>query len=143
MTAKKLVLDNMLFTQISKQEEWWNFETNDFNNVNYFHDIIKFLVTDTECDDIVLCGYDEEIGWEDYEQRANKLLTDLGYDLIERQFGGEKYADYQHGIFSLGDKFYKATWSYNSTYGYCPSFDELGDHLVEVFPKVVERVVYE
>ncbi len=49
------------------------------------------------------------------ETAANVLAQ--GYEYIEGEGGGEGQGEYCYGVFKLGEKFYKAEWSYYSYNG--------------------------
>lgn len=74
-----------------------------------------------------LCG---ETGDEDHGGRLQ---------CIYQEGGGEGSGEHVESVFMLDGKYYKATWSYYSQYGY--EWDNLG--MTQVFPKEKTIIVFE
>ncbi len=79
--------------------------------------------------------------WELYRQKEQEILEELGgYDHLDQEGGGEGGSEYCYGVFRLGDKIYKAEYSYYSYHG-C-EYDGIADTLREVEPKQKTITVY-
>lgn len=80
----------------------------------------------------------------DYESIYDKwdeLMKEVGHEVMESQGGGEGEGEYCYSVIKLGDKFFKAEWSYYS-YNGC-DFDYIEDTITEVTPKQKTITVYE
>lgn len=68
-------------------------------------------------------------------------LFELGYEHLEQEGGGEGGSEYCYGVFRLGDKIYKAEYSYYSYNGH--EYDGIYHTLKEVKPVQKTITVYE
>lgn len=86
-----------------------------------------------------------ELHEDEYRQKhiphAKAVLDKFGYAWLEQEGGGEGGSEYCYGVFQLGDKVYRAEYSYYSYNGH--EFDYIVDTLREVTPKQKTITVYE
>lgn len=68
-------------------------------------------------------------------------ITNLGYEHLEQEGGGEGGSEYCYGTFKLKGKVYQAEYSYYSYHGY--EYDGILDSLKEVVPVEKTIIVYE
>ena len=76
-------------------------------------------------------------GYEDWKKDCKKFLEDIPYTHLEQEGGGEGGSEYCYGVFQLGDKIYRAEYSYYSYNGH--EYDYILDTLEEVKP--VEKTI--
>jgi len=70
-----------------------------------------------------------------------KLEEENDYERMEYKGGGEGEGEYCYSVIRLGDKFFKAEWSYYSFNG-C-DYDYIENTVKEVFPKQKTVTIYE
>ena len=70
-----------------------------------------------------------------------KIAEEAGYERLMQDGGGEGGAEYCEAVFKLGDKIYKANYSYASYNGH--EYDGISNTLKEVQPKEKTITVYE
>lgn len=106
-------------------------------DMSIFEEILAYRNSenDYECDmaTLIFDMVHEEWGIE-------KELEKFGYKHIEQEGGGEGGAEYCYGVFQLGEKFYKAEYSYYSHQGY--EYDYIVNTLTEVRPQEKLITVY-
>lgn len=77
---------------------------------------------------------------EKYEPHCESVRLKYGYEHLEQEGGGEGGAEDCHGVFKLGDKYYKASYRYYSHHGH--DYDDIESTLHEVTPSEVTITVY-
>lgn len=88
-------------------------------------------------------SYKEETDhyWEQYQQKEKEILESLGgYEHLDQDGGGEGGSEYCYGVFRLGDKTYRAEYSYYSYHGY--EYEGILGTLKEVQPQQKTVTVY-
>lgn len=112
-------------------------------------DFTKFALTDGYYGEDALPQRIHDIyksrGYSVYNDAKKRFLESIGYEHIEQVGGGEGDGEYVHGIFKLGDKFYRAEWNYYSYHGFGGAweYDEMFETLYEVTPTEKTIIVYE
>ncbi|QDP59484.1 MAG: hypothetical protein GOVbin4162_58 [Prokaryotic dsDNA virus sp.] len=80
--------------------------------------------------------------WDAKRQKEEEIFEQLGgYEHLEQEGGGEGGSEYCYGVFRLGDKIYRAEYSYYSYHGH--EYDYILDTLREVIPQQKTITVYE
>lgn len=83
--------------------------------------------------------------WRLYFDQVNdakeKMISQLGYEHIQQEGGGEGGTEHCQGVFRLQGKLYSAVYSYYSHHGY--DYDYIADTLREVEPVQKTITVYE
>lgn len=77
--------------------------------------------------------------YKEREQAKSKL--EIPYKHLEQEGGGEGGSEYCYGVFQLGDKIYRAEYSYYSHHGH--EYDYILDTLKEVKPVEKKITTYE
>jgi hypothetical protein len=81
------------------------------------------------------------LGWQERRDKIKEVLDSFGYVHLDQEGGGEGGSEYCYGVFKLGEKFYRAEYSYYSHHGY--EYDGIVDTLREVKPVEKTITVYE
>lgn len=84
---------------------------------------------------------EREAYWEIYRKENQDFLDSIGYEHLEQEGGGEGGSEYCYGVFKLGDKVYRAEYSYFSYNGH--EYDDIAETLREVKPVEKTITVYE
>lgn len=79
--------------------------------------------------------------WNGDTKKFNQLLEHFDYKMMQCEGGGEGEGEYCHSVIRIGNKFFKAEWSYYS-YNGC-DFDYIESTIKEVFPHEKTITVYE
>lgn len=84
---------------------------------------------------------ESEKDWKEGSPIFNKITKDAEYELMEVKGGAEGEGEYCYSVIRIGEKFFKAEWSYYSYHG--QDFDYLEDTIEEVHPKEMVITIYE
>lgn len=83
----------------------------------------------------------DNLSWREAKELFKTLSHEAKFERIDGEYGGEGEGEYCYGVIRLGDKYYKAEWSYYSFNG-C-DWDYICDTVREVFPVEKAITVYE
>lgn len=76
-----------------------------------------------------------------FSAKREHLLNEIGYKHLDQDGGGEGGSEYCWGVFKLGGKTYRASWSYYSHHG--DEYENITNTLKEVVAKEVTKTAYE
>lgn len=78
--------------------------------------------------------------WKEADTFFRQITEEVGYEVLEEQTGGEGEGEYCYSVIKIGDKYFKAEWSYYS-YNGC-DYDYIEDTIKEVTPSTKTITVY-
>lgn len=78
--------------------------------------------------------------YDDWQKDRDTFVKEIGYQHLEQEGGGEGGSEHCYGVFRLGDKIYRAEYSYYSYNGH--EYDYIKDTLEEVEPQTKLITVY-
>ena len=123
----------------------------DMTDLNQLYDVVGGDLSRDYFYYDLFSGHLDEVGGEIYqnteggyrEKRKAVMdkLKDMEFDHIESEPGGEGEGEYCYGVVRLGEKYYKAEWTYYS-YNGC-EYDYIEDTIKEVTPVQKTITVYE
>lgn len=128
-----------------------------------FIDNEKYKAVDTEWEDEIeklKAKIDVQINrkenWEERSKISEKYIKkidslveefkaehDIQYEHLEQEGGSEGDGERVHGVFRVGDDYFRADWTYYSHYGYGDEFDGDSHNLLyKVEPRVITKTIY-